>query len=57
MVNNGYLPDTTYNVTISYTQPNITKYGFQVTVLDSTNSPVGTMINTSSRTQKKNGCS
>jgi hypothetical protein len=49
----GYMIDTIYNLTLSFSQPNVSKYGFQLTVLDSTNSPVGTLTSISSRTQKK----
>jgi hypothetical protein len=51
---NGYIPDSTYTITVSYNQSGISKFGFQTTVLDnSTNSPAGTLTNTNSRTQKR----
>lgn len=40
----GYVPDSTYSVTLSYTQSGISKYGFQVTALTkSSNNPCGTL--------------
>lgn len=49
----GYLPDSTYTITIEHSQPNISRYGFQVTVLDASNKQVGDLVNTNSRTQKR----
>lgn len=50
---NGYIPDSTYTISISFNQAGLTKFGFQTTVLDkATNSPAGTLTNTGSRTQK-----
>ncbi len=52
--NNGYIPDSTYTISLSFKQAGISKYGFQVTCLSSTTfAPVGTMgTNSSSRIQK-----
>lgn len=50
----GYLPDSTYTITISYSQPGLTKFGFSTTVLDkATSSPAGTLTSTGTRTQKR----
>lgn len=51
---NGYIPDSTYTITVSYTQPGISKFGFQTMVLDkSTASPVGTLTASGTRNQKR----
>lgn len=47
----GYIPDSTYSVTISYRETNITKYGFQITALNSKNEAAGTFTNINSRVQ------
>lgn len=47
----GYIPDSTYRVTISYRETNITKYGFQITALNSKNEAAGTFTNINSRVQ------
>jgi hypothetical protein len=51
---NGYIPDSTYTISVSFNQSGISKFGFQTTVLDkATNSPIGTLSSTGSRTQKR----
>jgi hypothetical protein len=51
---NGYIPDSTYTITVSFNQSGISKFGFQTTVLDkATSSPAGTLTSTGSRTQKR----
>ena len=48
----GYLPDSTYTITLSYSQSGITRYGFQVTSLrKSNNEPVGTFYSGSGITK------
>ncbi|MFN9520073.1 MAG: hypothetical protein ACK574_10140, partial [Bacteroidota bacterium] len=42
----GYVPGTTYTITISHTQSGINKWGFQATVLNSSNAMAGSIINT-----------
>lgn len=49
---NGYIPDSTYDITISHKQSGIVKFGFQVTVLDKSNSPCGTLTAVGSRNGK-----
>jgi len=49
---NGYIPDSSYTITIRHAQPGISRYGFQVTALDKSNKPAGDMVNTNSRTQR-----
>jgi hypothetical protein len=40
---NGYIPDSTYDLAVTFKQTGKSKFGFQVTVLDATNSPIGTL--------------
>jgi PKD repeat protein len=40
----GYCAGTTYTITLSYTQTGITKYGFQATALNSSNTMAGSFI-------------
>ncbi len=41
---NGYVPDSTYTMELSYKQTSISKFGMQLTVLtSSTNKPIGTL--------------
>ncbi len=47
----GYIPDSTYRVTITYRETNITKYGFQITALNSKNEAAGTFSNVNNRVQ------
>ncbi len=49
---NGYIPDSTYNLMVSFKQSGKVKWGFQVTVLDANNAPVGTLNASGSRDQK-----
>lgn len=49
---NGYIPDSTYNITISHKQVGKSKFGFTTTVLDQNNSPVGTLTAVGSRNSK-----
>jgi len=49
----GYLPDSTYKITIKHAQSGVTRYGFQVTVLDKSNKSAGDLTRTSNRTQKR----
>lgn len=49
---NGYIPDSTYSMELTFKQTGKVKYGFQITCLDKTGSPAGTFINTSTRTSK-----
>lgn len=46
----GYLPDSTYTITITYAETSISKYGFQLTALDTTNAAAGTFSTADSRT-------
>lgn len=49
---NGYIPDSTYLIKISYKETGKTRYGFQLTALDvATNSAAGTFATNDSRTQ------
>lgn len=49
----GYIPDSTYNITLSHTQTGINKFGFQLTVLETTNdTKTGTLIITNSSKTK-----
>jgi PKD repeat protein len=48
---NGYLPDSTYTLKISYSQSGISKWGFEATILDAGNSKAGT-LSASGRVQK-----
>ncbi len=47
----GYIPDSTYRVTISYRETNISRYGFQITALNQKNEAAGTFSNINSRVQ------
>ncbi|MBI1306211.1 MAG: T9SS type A sorting domain-containing protein [Bacteroidetes bacterium] len=52
--NNGYIPDSSYNLRISMSTPGISTWGFSVTALTSSNVPAGDFtITSSSRTQKR----
>jgi len=39
----GYIPDSTYTLTLSYSQSGISTFGFEITVLDDKNAPAGTL--------------
>lgn len=49
---NGYIPDSTYDLMVSFKQTGKVKFGFQVTVLDANNLPTGTLTAVGSRTSK-----
>lgn len=50
----GYIPDSTYTITVAYNQPGISKFGFQTMVLDKgTSSPAGTLTAVGTRNQKR----
>lgn len=46
----GYLPDSTYTITLTYAETGIAKFGFQLTALDTTNAAAGTFSTADSRT-------
>ena len=46
----GYLPDSTYTITITYAESGISKFGFQLTGLDTTNAAAGTFSTSDTRT-------
>ena len=48
MSNNQYIPDSTYAITIRMVTPGCNKFGFQTTVLNSSNAKVGTFTITNS---------
>lgn len=50
---NGYIPDSTYSLTVKYTESGVSRFGFQITALTKVgNNPVGTFTagSTSSKT-------
>jgi hypothetical protein len=50
---NGYMPDSTYSMELTFKQSGISKFGFEITCLNSTsNSPEGTFTASNSRVQK-----
>ncbi len=49
---NGYIPDSTYTIAVTFKQTGKVKFGFEVTPLDQNNNPAGTLTNTNSRTSK-----
>lgn len=50
----GYIPDSTYTMTLKYSQSSISRWGFNLTALvASDNSPAGDFTITSNRTQKR----
>lgn len=51
-VGNGYVPDSTYTMEVTFKQTGRSKFGFQVTSLNSANDPIGTFTNTNSRTSR-----
>ena len=54
MTDGEYIPDSTYTITISYTESGKSKFGFQTTVLTtSDDSPAGDLVVTSSSTTSK----
>jgi len=51
---NGYIPDSTYSIKIAHNQSGISKWGFQITILDTNKKAVGTIGGSSSRVQLYN---
>ncbi len=52
----GYVPDSLYEISLSFKQSGIKRYGFEITCLtSSTNDPAGTFTASTSRVQKKTG--
>jgi hypothetical protein len=51
----GYIPDSTYTITLSYSQSGRSKFGFQLTCLTSNNTMAGTLSSTSSATSVSTG--
>ncbi|MBU6324725.1 MAG: hypothetical protein KJS92_04490 [Bacteroidetes bacterium] len=49
---NGYIPDSTYTVTVTYRESSRARYGVQITCLTSANDPAGTFTATNSRVQR-----
>lgn len=49
----GYIPDSTYDLTVEYTQSGKSKWGFQITILDKDNKKVGTLTSKGNRNQKR----
>lgn len=49
---NGYIPDSTYTLAISYRESGRSKFGFQITCLNSSNAPAGTFTATTTRVQR-----
>lgn len=49
---NGYIPDSTYTILLTYKESNKSKFGYQMTVLEETTyKPAGTLSSPDSRTQ------
>jgi hypothetical protein len=49
---NGYIPDSTYTMELTFKQSGKSKFGFEVTCLDRNNSPIGTLTAPNSRVSK-----
>ncbi|MEN9511722.1 MAG: hypothetical protein RLZZ370_1541, partial [Bacteroidota bacterium] len=49
---NGYIPDSTYTITITYRESGRARYGFQITCLTAANDPAGTFTATNTRVQR-----
>lgn len=49
---NGYIPDSTYTLAVSYRESGRSKFGFQITCLNSSNAPAGTFTATTTRVQR-----
>lgn len=47
----GYIPDTTYELVLTYKETGMSRSGFQITCLDATNSPAGSFGTLDSRTR------
>ena len=52
---NGYIPDSIYTMELTFKQTGKVKFGFEVTCLDKSNSPAGTLTSTTSRTSRVTG--
>jgi hypothetical protein len=48
----GYIPDSTYNLEVTFKQSGRSKFGFQITALNDANEPIGTFTNTNNRTSR-----
>lgn len=48
----GYIPDSTYNLEVTFKQTGRSKFGFQITALNAANEPIGTFSNTNNRTSR-----
>jgi hypothetical protein len=48
----GYIPDSTYNLEVTFRQSGRSKFGFQITALNAANEPIGTFTNTNNRTSR-----
>ncbi|MFY0643551.1 MAG: PKD domain-containing protein [Bacteroidia bacterium] len=51
----GYIPDSSYTITLSQKNSSRSKFGFQLTCLDQIDSMAGSFTNTSARTSKISG--
>lgn len=51
----GYIPDSTYTLTLTYAETGISCFGFQLTALDANNKSAGTFSTADSRTQTSTG--
>lgn len=49
---NGYVPDSTYTMELTFKQTGRTKFGFEVTCLDANDLKAGTLTSTNARTSK-----
>ncbi len=49
---NGYIPDSVYNVEVTYKQSGISKFGFEITCLDNNNNPAGTFTAPNARVNR-----
>ncbi|MDP2175390.1 MAG: choice-of-anchor V domain-containing protein [Bacteroidota bacterium] len=49
---NGYLPDSTYTLAVTFKQTGRSKFGFQITALNASNDPIGSFTNTNNRTSR-----
>ena len=53
----GYIPDSSYTITLAHKNSSRNKFGFQLTCLDGLDSMAGSFTNTSTRTSKISGSS
>lgn len=49
---NGYIPDSTYTLAVSYRESGRSKFGFQITCLNGSNAPAGSFTATTTRVQR-----